>query len=369
MPGEFEIGPIRPPSEADSLLLRITRNCPWNKCKFCRIYRNESFSTRSFEEIKADIDQVALYRNNIRNGLMENIYSLSEETRERYSYIMQWISCGEESVFLQDANTMVLSFDKLREILTYLRETLPWVKRVTAYGRVDSINRFSAQQLADLKGCGLDRIHSGFESGCDKVLELINKGYSKAQEIEAGQKVKTSGIELSVYFMPGVGGKALSDNNAFETADVINRINPDFVRIRTFVAQKGTEWYDESAAGQIIECSDYEKMLELRKMIEHIDGAHGYLFSDHIINLFEDVNGNMTADKGRMLSVFAAFERLSDDEKRLYQAARRMGMVGAVSHIEQLSVEQMEQVETHLLEHEDAEEFEAFLSSLLRRYI
>ena len=369
MTKEFEIGPIRPPSEAGSLLLRVTRNCPWNKCKFCTLYRGERFSVRTVEDIKADIDQIARYRQNILRGVPDNVYALPEQTMERYLYIMHWMSAGEESVFLQDANTMVLSYDKLYEILVYLREKLPCVKRVTAYGRVDSLNRFTAEQLSGLKEAGLDRIHSGYESGSDEVLSLINKGYTKAQEIEAGRKVKASGIELSVYYMPGAGGKILSDENAIETADVINKVNPDFVRVRTFVAKKGTELFDEISAGHITECTDREKMLELRKMIEHIEEAEGHLYSDHIINLFEDVKGSMSADKERMLSVFASFENLSPKEQRRYQIARRMGMVRSLAHMDSLDRDRQETLNSYLEKLNTENLFEDFLSALLRRYI
>jgi len=51
----LELGPIRPPSEAFSLLLRVTRNCPWNRCRFCHIYKGEKFQLRSVAEIKEDI--------------------------------------------------------------------------------------------------------------------------------------------------------------------------------------------------------------------------------------------------------------------------------------------------------------------------
>jgi radical SAM superfamily enzyme YgiQ (UPF0313 family) len=40
----FEQGPIRPPSEAASLLIRVTRNCPWNRCTFCPVYKGSRFS-------------------------------------------------------------------------------------------------------------------------------------------------------------------------------------------------------------------------------------------------------------------------------------------------------------------------------------
>ena len=367
MQREFEIGPIRPPSEAESLLLRITRNCPWNKCKFCRLYKQQRFSTRSVDEIKADIDQVAALRDDILSRKVND--GIPREIAERYMYVYQWLVSGGESVFLQDANTVVLTYDKLCEIMTYLREKLPSVKRVTSYGRVDALAKFSVEQLAGLKEAGLDRIHSGYESGSDKVLALINKGYTKAQEIEAGQKVKASGIELSVYFMPGVGGIDLSNDNAVETADVVSKVNPDFVRIRTFVSQPGTELMDDINSGLIKECTDKEKMLELKKMIENIEGADGYLYSDHIINLHEDVYGNLANDKGKMLALFEAFEKLDPKEQKRYQLARRMGMVRGLYQMELLNSEQLSGIDKYLGQLDGDEEFEAFLLRFLRRYI
>ena len=380
MTKEFEIGPIRPPSEAGSLLLRVTRNCSWNKCKFCSIYKGQRFSTRSIEEIKADIDQAASYKNDILswmpdgasynyNVITEKLRHLPEETAQRYLYILQWMANGEESVFLQDANTMVLAFDKLREILSYLRKKFPQIKRVTSYARVDSLLKFSTEQLASMKEAGLDRVHSGYESGSDKVLKLINKGYTKAHEIEVGQKVKASGIELSVYYMPGVGGKDLSLDNALEMADVINKINPDFVRIRTFVSKHGIELNDDIEAGRMRACTDREKLLELKKMIESINGADGYLYSDHIMNLFEDVNGNMKTDKEKMLSVFMDFEKLDTPSQRKYQIARRMGMVRSLSHMNLLDAQQHEKINMYFSQCDTEEKFEAFILRLLRRGI
>jgi len=366
---QFEIGPIRPPSEADSLLLRITRNCPWNKCKFCTIYKDQQFKARTVEDIKADIDQVAQYRENVADSKSEGLYKLPEEQLQRYLYIMQWMEAGEESVFLQDADTMVLTYDKLHEILSYLRKKLPNIKRVTTYARVNSLNKFTVEQLKELKEAGLDRIHAGYESGSDEVLKFINKGYSKAAEIEAGQKVKASGIELSIYYMPGVGGRDLSEKNAKETADVINRVNPDFVRIRTFVPKKGSELYNDVQSGQFAQCTDKEKALELKKLIEHIDGADGEMLSDHIINLFEDVKGNMNTDKEKMLSVFTEFENFSQNEQRRYQMARRLGLIRTFSHVPLLSNQQNKTISEYLGKLDTDAAYEDFLLMLLRRYI
>jgi radical SAM superfamily enzyme YgiQ (UPF0313 family) len=379
MQREFEIGPIRPPSEAESLLIRVTRNCSWNKCKFCAIYRNQRFSVRSVEDVKEDIDTIAAYRENILRWaaegsssyehIQQKLNELPEETAQKYMHVLQWINNGEESVFLQDANTVVLTFDKLKAILEHLRTKLPQIKRVTSYGRVESLAKFSVEQLTELRKAGLDRIHSGFESGSDKVLELISKGYTKAQEIEAGQKVKASGMELSVYYMPGVGGKELSDDNAIETADVVSQTNPDFVRIRTFVSHKTTELMEEIISGRMTECTDFEKMLELKKMIENIHDADGMLYSDHIINLHQNVYGNLKTDKQRMLSVFEEFEKLDKHDQLRYQLARRMGRVGQLSDMKYLGEEQIVKIDNYLSQLTNDEEFENFLLRFLRHYI
>lgn len=383
----FEIGPIRPPSEADSLLLRVTRNCPWNKCKFCKLYKGQRFTARAVAEIKADIDQIAAYRDDIRDWtsathdpdghdpsrnaalLYKKLGSMPAETAERYLYIQRWLALGRGTVFFQDANTMVLTYSKLREILEHLREKLPEVKRVTSYGRVDSLSKFTVDELTALKTAGLDRIHSGYESGSDKVLALLNKGYTKAQEIEAGQRVKASGIELSIYYMPGAGGRELSDDNADETADVVNKVNPDFVRIRTFVSLPGTELINDINEGRMTECTDIGKMRELRRMIAAIDNADGHLFNDHIINLFENVNGNMKTDKNKMLSIFAEFENLTPQEQRQYQLARRTATIRTLPDYPRLPASQREKI-NELNEYLDTEEeFEKFLLKRLRHYV
>ena len=376
----IELGPIRPPSEAQSLLLRVTRNCAWNQCRFCTIYKEQRFGTRPMEDIKADIDQIALYRNHIlETGALqapygatlfgEQLRDLPEEVVQSYLQVLNWVGNGEESVFLQDADVMVLTFDKLREILLYLREKLPRIKRVTSYGRADSLAKFSVEQLVELKKAGLDRIHSGYETGSDQVLALIRKGYTKAQEIEVGRRVKAAGIEFSIYYMPGVGGEALSEDNALETADVVNQINPDFVRIRTFVPKQNTGLAEDIANHALHPCTDAEKALELKRMIANINSADGYLYSDHIINLFEDVKGNMKTDKEKMLSVFTAFEALDPHKQRMYQLARRMGMVRSLAQMDMLGKEQLENIDHYLAQLDTEEKFEAFLLSCLRRYI
>ena len=337
---DFEQGPIRPPSEAESLLVRITRNCTWNKCKFCTLYKGQTFSIRSVEEIKKDLDAMA------DTGYYDNC----------------------TSAFLQDANSIVLNPAKTEEILWYIKEKFPKINRITTYGRADTLSKITVDEYKRLYAAGLNRIHSGYESGSDKVLKLINKGNTKEQEIEAGKRIKQSGIHLSVYFMPGVGGKEFSVENYMETADVINQVNPDFVRIRTFVANKRSGMQEDIDAGIITECTDVEKAMEIKHLIENINNCDGEIVSDHIINLFETVRGNLKTDKKKMLEIFNEFEALPVIDQQRYQIARRIGVVRSVKDMKNLNSEYKNHVE-ELREKAKDEGLETFLKGLMRRYI
>ncbi len=335
----FDIGPIRPPSEANSLLLRVTKNCPWNKCKFCMLYKKNDFHTRAVEEVKQDVDTMAEYRDRIRlhyNGTDWNMDALqkeyaqlpSDDARICYQMVFRWLTEGDsQAIFLQDANTMVLRPEWLTEIVSYVRKRLPEIQRITSYGRANTLANIKEADYIALRQAGLDRIHSGYESGSDRVLQLIAKGTTQQEQIIGGRKVRKAGIELSIYFMPGVGGRELSDENALETAKVINEVDPNFVRLRTFVLRSGSLMEEVRDAGNYTEATDMEKLLEIRKMLTALDASrlHGRITSDHIINLLQEVNGDMDVDLPWMLSYIDQYLALPELEQRKYQLARRMG--------------------------------------------
>ena len=159
-----------------------------------------------------------------------------------------------------------------------------------------------ASQVVFLRESGLNRIHSGFETGSDNVLKLINKGLTQAQQIDAGRKAKEAGIELSVYFMPGIGGVEFSDENARETAHVINQIAPDYVRFRTFVLKYESEMLDLLRSGEFEECTDIQKLREIRNLIADVTAPDVTIVSDHIVNLIGSLQGRIGTDKEKMLA-------------------------------------------------------------------
>ncbi len=379
----FQVGPIRPPSEANSLLLRVTENCPWNKCKFCMLYKKNDFHTRPVADIKKDIDVMAEYRDRIlqhKNGedwnmaaLQAEYLSLSSENEMMcYQMVFRWLTEGDsQAIFLQDANTMVLRPEWLIEIVCYVRERLPEIQRITSYGRANTLAKISDADFKALRQAGLDRIHSGYESGSDKVLQMIAKGATQEEEIIGGQKVRNAGIELSIYFMPGVGGKALSEENALETAKVINAVDPDFVRLRTFVLRTGSLMEELQKNGQYVEPTDMEKLKEIRQMIAYIDPkkARGTLKSDHIINLLQQVNGSLDKDIPFMLSYIDAYLALPEVEQKKYQLARRMGFPLDWKQLYRLKETDMAYITDLAKNIVDEKQWEALLHSYTDRYI
>ena len=333
----FEQGPIRPPSEAGSLLIRITRNCPWNRCTFCPVYKGSDFSLRPVDHVLEDIDRVHRYISEIkacatRDGKIfpadiERLHVL-DGTRDQAALnaALNWANTGMQSIFLQDANSLIIKSGQLITILHHLQHCFPWVKRITSYARSHTVARISDQKLQLMAAAGLSRIHIGMETGSDKVLVRIKKGVDKKTHIIAGQKIKQAGMELSEYIMPGLGGRDLSTDHAMESADALNQINPDFIRLRTLAIPNDVELYAEQSRGEFQKLSDVETAQELLVFFEALTGITSTIKSDHILNLFEELEGQYPQDKEKMIGIIKRFLELDPTEKMYYQVGRRLGL-------------------------------------------
>lgn len=337
----FEQGPIRPPSEAGSLLIRITRNCPWNRCTFCPVYKGREFSLRPVEHVLEDINRVHRYALEIRkcaaaSGKVypEDITRLRAmegiDDRTALNAALHWAAGGMQSIFLQDANSLVIKPERLLAIVRHLKSCFPWVDRITSYARSHTIARISDDNLRLLRQAGLSRIHIGMESGSDLVLARVQKGVDKKTHILAGQKVKGAGMELSEYIMPGLGGRDLSLEHARESADALCQINPDFIRLRSLAIPGHVALHEEHQRGDFVKLTDEETARELLVFLQALDGITSTIVSDHILNLFEDVRGTLPGDKEKMIGLVSAFLSLSPGEKMIYQVGRRMGLFRGV---------------------------------------
>ena len=333
----FELGPIRPPSEAKSLMLRITRNCPWNSCTFCGLYKGQKFSIRPVSHIIKDIDVIRYYVDEIQKIMAQSdgaahrqymnlMAGQPESDRMALHAALIWVQGGMQSIFLQDANTLIIKPDDLVEILKNVQKSFPQVERITSYARSHTIARISDDDMARFAAAGLNRIHIGMESACDEVLDFVKKGVDKKTHIIAGQKVKRAGIELSEYFMPGLGGVTLSRKNALETADALNQINPDFIRIRTLGLPENVELYKDFQSGSFIKPGDVPMAEELLLLLDNLNGITSTVKSDHILNLFQEVEGRLPEDKERMTAPLRAFLAMPPEEQLIYMVGRRTGI-------------------------------------------
>lgn len=334
----FEQGPIRPPSEAGSLLIRVTRNCPWNKCAFCHTYRGTDFSLRSMEEIKADIQCIADIANDIKalswrlgeggrtsETTVRHIYEGKSSYSANYHYLAAWMFNGAESVFLQDANSLIMKTEDLENVLKFIMEKFPSIRRITTYGRSRTATRKSVADFIKLRKAGLSRIHVGMESGYDPLLAYIKKGVTAAEHIEGGKRIKESGISLSEYIMPGLGGDKWSQEHAEESARVINEINPDFIRLRTLQIVPGTDLDKLAESGGFHTIGDDDIVKEIRIFIENLHGIDSTLVSDHILNLIEELTGKLPEDKEKLLATIDQYLSLSDEERLVFRFGRRTG--------------------------------------------
>lgn len=299
----------RPPSEGGSfsLLLRFTRNCPWNRCGFCAMYKTERFEIRPVAEIKQDIDAIAALCSALRrharqlgdgDGIISQraiISLLGDEPALNHhpgaGMVINWLQAGAKTAFLQDANSLIMKTPDLVSALKYLRETFPSLDRVTSYCRSHTVARKSDDELTAIRSAGLDRLHLGLETGDYELLKMIKKGVDAAGHISAGKKAMGAGFQLSEYWMPGLGGRRMSDQHAVNTARVLNAIDPHYIRSRPFRATPGTPMYDMARKGAFQQVSPTEQLEELRLMIDTLDVTSRVCF-DHAGNHWKNRRGD-----------------------------------------------------------------------------
>lgn len=280
-------GPIyRPPSEADSLLIQATVGCPHNKCTFCMIYKNgPRFRIRPVPDIMEDMDSASkIYGSNVK------------------------------TLFFPAGNTIAMKTDDLAAICIYARKVFPHLERITVYGSSQYIHKKGRDGLNQLAEAGLNRIHVGLESGNDDVLRHVKKGVDAKRQIEAGQWVVAAGIELSLYVVLGLGGEGLTDSHADSTANALNQINPDFIRLRTFVPKTNTPILDEIESGKFKMLGPHGIIKETQRLVRQLK-VTSYLASDHYTN-YIDLHGRLPESQSKILEQIKAAAHLPESQFR-----------------------------------------------------
>lgn len=267
----FEGMVFRPPSEAKSLIVRVTIGCSENKCTFCNMYKDVGFRIISMEEISDLIQRASHFEPNANR------------------------------IFLGDGNALALSNDKLLDIMHMIKKYFPKVTRISCYGGPKDILRKSVEELVALREMGMKIIYMGIESGDDEVLTNVRKGVTANEMIAAGQRVVSAGIKLSTMLILGLGGREKSQQHALNSARVVNGINPDMLSVLTLMLQEGTILREDADKGNFHPLSPFEMLQELKVLLENINvGNHCIFRSNHSSN-FLPLGGTLPQDKTKML--------------------------------------------------------------------
>jgi len=342
----FEQGPIRPPSEAASLLVRVTRNCPWNRCAFCPVYKGRPYSARKVEEILADLDQmkqaadavVALSERMGHGGAVDRsvIHQIYGEPGLRPLLpVAWWLFHGGRTVFLQDANALASPQRKVLAVLEAIRELFPQVDRITTYAQSRTLARRPVEVLAAYHEAGLGRVHIGLESGSDAVLAMVDKGCTASDHVEAGRRVLAAGLHLCCYVMPGLGGASLSAEHAADTAAVLTAIQPSAVRLRSLVVPPRGPLADLVDAGRFAPVGEAAMVAEIRAMLAGMAGLHARLVSDHDLNLLPELEGELPDGLPRLLGICDRFLDWPEEDRNRFVLGRRVGLVGQVADLDE----------------------------------
>lgn len=341
MPNEYslDIGPMGAIGEQGSLLLRINRNCPWNRCLFCSIYKGSRFEYRVVDELKRDIDVVEVLANMVNKTRHElgwqegwdveviwtiisshpDIYkniSGEEYSSKYYSLenVCRWLSYGAKSVFLQDSDAIIMRTRELIEVLAYLKAKFPGIERMTSYARSKTCVHKSLEELRELYNAGLSRLLVGIESGYNPVLEYMQKGVSAEEHIEAGRRIIESGITYVAFIMPGLGGRRWAEKHISETARVLNEIKPHLIRIRSLAIQERSPLYEIWKSGAFELSTDDQMVDEIEQLIENLN-CDCDIETGQLTNVLFEIKGTLPRDKETLLEIIRSYKAMPKIER------------------------------------------------------
>ena len=342
----MELGPMGPIGEGAALMLRVNRNCPWNQCLFCSVYKRSKFSGRSVKEVKGDIDTARRIGDLLEgqswemglNGwiqpeVMERVirehpaiygdYPARGTQEQRMalrglSNVAGWYMYGARRVFLQDANALFMKPAELIEVLLHLKKAFPTVDTVTCYARSRTCAQRSIEEWKDLHAAGLSWCFVGIESGCDEVLEFMKKGVTRQEHISGGRKLLAAGIQMAAFVMPGLGGRDpdLSRRHTRDTIDLLNEIQPTEVRVRSLAVLERAPLYEKWKTGEFLPPGEDQMVEEIKGLIDELDFDCAFE-TLQMTNAFA-FRGRLPAQKSAFLDALGDYQSLPPLERARY---------------------------------------------------
>jgi radical SAM superfamily enzyme YgiQ (UPF0313 family) len=285
----------RPPYEASSLLLEVTAGCTHHKCKFCTLYDELPFKFR-----------------------MSPLEDIEEDLKEAQGMYKRWKSYEVTRTFLTGANPFVLKYDKLMEIANLIHKYFPEIKTIGCFARVTDVTLKSDEELTLLHKNGFDGLTIGIETGDDKALKFMNKGYLSNDIVTQCKRLDKAGIHYSFFYLTSISGAGRGEIGAKATAEVCNQLHPLEVGANMLTIYPESELYQEIQQGNWQEESEIEKYKEIRALIENlkIPTIFGALGASNAFQL----QGVLPRDKEKLLNTLdKIIGNVSEEELQRYR--------------------------------------------------
>ena len=266
---------IRPPSEAESILLQITCGCSCNTCTFCGAYKTKQFLIKPIKEIFGDIDCFARQPN------------------------------PSHQLFLMDGDALVLNNHKLLPVLQRIRQRLPSVNRIASYANATNITDRSAHELQQLFDHNLKLIYLGLESGSQEILDRCRKKPTARHMIDAVRKAHDAGIHSSVMVLLGLGGTKHSQQHIVETAAALNEMQPRYLSFLSLMIVPQTVLADQQQRGEFKPLSAQELLIETYEILTRLTLRRTQFYANHASN-YLPLAGRLPQAKEELLHLLEA---------------------------------------------------------------
>jgi len=261
---------IRPPAEADSVLIQVTTGCSANTCSFCGAYFKKPFRVKDFKEVSIDIQTA----------------SRSYSKAQRF--------------FLMDGDALVLENDKLIPILHELIYFFPNLRRIASYANGYNITCRNDTALRELYENKLRLIYIGLESGNEDILRTCNKRSRAEEMVEAVQRADAAGIKSSVIVLLGLGGKERSREHVAGTIEALNKMQPRYLSFLSVMLIPDTELYKQARKGAFTELGPQEYLQETYDILNGLNMHKTIFRTDHASNYLA-LQGRLPHDKNKLL--------------------------------------------------------------------
>lgn len=247
---------IRPPAEAESLLVQVTLGCSHNRCAFCPAYKGKRFAIKPRARVLAALERAAAAMPELRR------------------------------VFLCDGDALIMPQPRLEETLADIRAILPQVTRVSAYANAKAIARKTDAELSRLRALGLGTLYLGLESGSDAVLSAMDKWGDAAEHLRQAARARAAGLKLAVTVLLGLAGAdpAAAEAHARATGRALTQMDPEQAAALALMVVPGTPLFERQQRGAFTPQSDAGLLHELRWLLEETTLSRGLFFSNHASN-------------------------------------------------------------------------------------